>query len=207
MVGRISDLWRRLKRERPAIKQVAHLLSRTGIHPNVVTLTGFLLSLIPPLFYASGRPVLGAVLLLFTSVFDSIDGTLARMSGRETRFGAFLDSSLDRFSEFALFLGIAYYFRGEPLNLFLTLIAMFGSFMVSYTRARAEGLDEAVARGEDSRMKVGPMDRTLRILYIFFMSFLWKYYPLLISIYIVLVYVTVLRRMYGFFKVDSGKAG
>ena len=82
---------------------------------------------------------------------------------------------------------------------------MFGSFMVSYTRARAEGLDEAVARGEDRRLRVGPMDRTVRILYIFLMSFLWKYYTALISLYIVLVYLTVFRRMYGFFKVDSGK--
>ncbi len=201
------SLWKRLKEERPVIRQVAALLSRTGIHPNAITLLGFLLSLIPPVFYAMGRPVIGAFLLILTNVFDSIDGTLARMSGKETRFGAFLDSSLDRFSEFALFLGIAYYFRGEPLELFLTLIAMFGSFMVSYTRARAEGLDEAVARGEDRRMRVGPMDRTFRILYIFLMSFLWEHYALLISLYIALVYLTVLRRMYGFFKVDSGKTG
>ncbi len=201
------NLWRRLRKERPVIRQIASLLSRTGVHPNVITILGFLLSLIPPVFYAIGKPIIGAVLLILTNIFDSIDGTLARMSKKETRFGAFLDSSLDRFSEFALFLGIAYYFRNEPLNLFLTLIAMFGSFMVSYTRARAEGLDEAIAKGDDDRMKVGPMDRTFRILYIFVMSFLWKYYTLMISIYIGLVYLTVLRRMYGFFKVDSGKAG
>lgn len=204
---KMVNLWRRLKKERPVIRQIAALLSRTGVHPNAITILGFLLSLIPPVFYAVGKPIIGAVLLILTNVFDSIDGTLARMSGKETRFGAFLDSSLDRFSEFALFLGIAYYFRNEPLNLFLTLIAMFGSFMVSYTRARAEGLDEAIAKGRDPRMKVGPMDRTFRILYIFFMSFLWKYYTVMISIYIGLVYLTVLRRMYGFFKVDSGKAG
>ncbi len=199
------ELWGKLKRERPVIRQIAFLLSRTGVHPNVITVLGFLLSLIPPVFYAMGRPVIGAILLILTNVLDSIDGTLARISGKESRFGAFLDSSLDRFSEFALFLGIAYYFRHEPLNLFLTLAAMFGSFMVSYTRARAEGLDEAVARGEDRRLRVGPMDRTVRILYIFLMSFLWKYYTALISLYIVLVYLTVFRRMYGFFKVDSGK--
>ena len=79
--------------------------------------------------------------------------------------------------------------------------------MVSYTRARAEGLDEAVARGEDKRLRVGPMDRTFRILYIFLMSFFWDYFTVLMGLYVALVYLTVFRRMYAFHKVASGKGG
>jgi len=204
---KMMGIWDRLKRERPIIRNIASLLARLGIHPNIITVLGFLLSLIPAVFYAIGKPIVGGILLLLTNVFDSIDGTVARMSNKETRFGAFLDSSLDRFSEFALFLGIAYYFRNDPVNLFLTLLAMFGSFMVSYTRARAEGLDGDIASGRDQSIRVGPMDRTFRILYLFFMSFLWNWFTFLMGIYVFLVYLTVLRRIYGFYKVDRSKSG
>ena len=199
------EIWRRIKEERPVIREVAAFLSKFDVHPNVVSIFGFLLSLIPPLLYAMGYPVWGAITLILTNVFDSIDGTLARMTNKASRFGAFLDSNLDRFSEFALFLGFAYYFRNDFTNLILIFLALFGSLMVSYTRARAEGLDRDVASGRDKRLRVGPMDRTFRILYIFFMSFLWEYFKILISLYVVLVYITVFRRMYAFHKVASDK--
>ncbi len=201
------EIWRRIKQERPVIRDIAAFLAKFNVHPNTVSLVGFLLSLIPPVLYATGHPVWGAIILILTNVFDSIDGTLARMTEKASRFGAFLDSSLDRFSEFALFLGFAYYFRDNFTNLLLIFLALFGSFMVSYTRARAEGLDEAVARGEDKRLRVGPMDRTFRILYIFLMSFFWNYFTVLMGLYVVLVYLTVFRRMYAFHKVASGKGG
>jgi CDP-diacylglycerol--glycerol-3-phosphate 3-phosphatidyltransferase len=76
------------------------------------------------------------------SAFDALDGGLARRLGRPTQFGAFLDSALDRVSEAAVFLGIAWWYMGQvgPWPEMLAFAALFGSLMVSYTRARAEGL-------------------------------------------------------------------
>jgi CDP-diacylglycerol--glycerol-3-phosphate 3-phosphatidyltransferase len=73
-------------------------------------------------------------------LLDAVDGALARVTDRATRFGAFLDSTLDRFGEIALYLGLLYLYRGSPLETLLIYLTITGSLMVSYTRARAEGL-------------------------------------------------------------------
>jgi CDP-diacylglycerol--glycerol-3-phosphate 3-phosphatidyltransferase len=97
-------------------------------------------------------PVAGGALTLITGLLDTLDGTLARATGQSKKFGAFLDSVLDRYTELIIFLGIGFYFyrqdggRGSFIWLLLLLI-LFGSLMVSYTRARAEGLGEGCLVG------------------------------------------------------------
>lgn len=163
-------------------------LARIGVRPNHMTTLGFGLSGCAGLAFAVGRFRLAALITCATGVCDILDGQLARRTGGETRFGAFLDSTLDRLSEAALLLGIAGYYaiqlvlmttdpervlrnlqHGlEPITYgviaLLAMLAMAGSFMVSYTRARAEGLGLGC--------KVGWFERPERIVLIILMGFL-----------------------------------
>ena len=144
---------------------LARGLVRAGVSPNALTLTGMLLTIAAGVSYALGagcehfawswaaRPgepsallLLGACLLVLSSACDMLDGAVARLGGKSTAFGAFLDSTLDRFSDFAVYAGIAvYYARQEPANLtfvLLSMVAFFNAFMISYARARAEDIIE-----------------------------------------------------------------
>lgn len=155
----------RLKRvAHAAIDPLVRGLARTGITPDALTVTGLLVSVVAALAFVDGSFRVGAVLLLVSGVFDLLDGQLARIRGHVTRFGAFLDSTLDRLGEALVLAGIAgFYFKhlvllaGDPMLLVAELergleprtwvvvgstavLALIGSFLVSYTRARAEGL-------------------------------------------------------------------
>jgi CDP-diacylglycerol--glycerol-3-phosphate 3-phosphatidyltransferase len=89
---------------------------------------------------AQGYERWAGVLIVVVGLFDALDGALARSTGQTSRFGAFLDSTLDRFAEIALYLGLLYLYRADPLATVLVYLSITGSLMVSYTRARAEGL-------------------------------------------------------------------
>ena len=136
MLDHLRPLARRLA-EHPA-----RLLARTGISPNALTLVGLVLNLLVALVIASGDLVLGGVLILLANAFDMMDGALARVTGRASHFGAFLDSTLDRYAEAIMYLGVMVwlYSAGDGSSLVAAYIGIVGSFMVSYTRARAEGL-------------------------------------------------------------------
>jgi CDP-diacylglycerol---glycerol-3-phosphate 3-phosphatidyltransferase len=121
---------------------VARGLVRTGVSPTQLTLIGFALNLVVAAILAAGWLPLVGVLVLVVGLFDMLDGALARVANRATTFGAFLDSTLDRYSEAAVLLGLLYD-AGRRLDLTtatLAFVVIVGSLMVSYTRARAEGL-------------------------------------------------------------------
>jgi len=123
--------------------RLAHWLHKRGVTPNGVTVAGFILTLLSTLLLASGTLFWGGLLLWTASMFDMLDGALARYANQVSKFGAFLDSTLDRYSESITFLGLAFYFSyvpGSQTELFLIFLTLIGSWMVSYTRARAEGL-------------------------------------------------------------------
>jgi phosphatidylglycerophosphate synthase len=127
-------------------------LIKMGLTPNAVTLIGFLLNIGVVIIFVTGveegnRGDLSYVgwagaLILFAGLFDMLDGQVARLGNMGSRFGALFDSVLDRYSEMVLFLGICYYLIGHHyfLSSIFAFIALIGSMMVSYTRARAEGL-------------------------------------------------------------------
>ena len=121
---------------------VVKLLSRTQITPNSLTVTGFLVSVGAAAAIAESLLLVGGLLVLFAGLFDLLDGPLARTKEQVTKFGAILDSSLDRLSEAAVLLGVLIYFvsADHSWGPALAFAALIGSFMVSYTRARAEGL-------------------------------------------------------------------
>lgn len=144
---------------------------RIGVTPNMITLIGLILNMVVTIVFVYGAEkttrsdhrivgVAGAV-ILFAGLFDMIDGRLARLSKTDSKFGALFDSVLDRYSEMLMFMGICYYLISHHyfLSSLFAFIAMIGSVMVSYTRARAEGLGLKMA-------DVGFMQRPERILLI-----------------------------------------
>jgi CDP-diacylglycerol--glycerol-3-phosphate 3-phosphatidyltransferase len=120
------------------------------VKPNHITVLGLFASMAAGVSFAYS-PFLGGILTLLTGLLDTLDGSLARALGQTRKFGAFLDSVLDRYTEFIIYLGIWCYFyrQGASIPFFslVILLILFGSLMVSYTRARAEGLGEHCAVG------------------------------------------------------------
>jgi phosphatidylglycerophosphate synthase len=117
--------------------------ARLGIDPDVITLLGMVVVLIAAWLAAQGNFFAAGIVLILGTPLDTLDGAIARAINRKNRFGALLDSTLDRYADAFMFAGIAYYFaaRGQLNEMALALIALIGAYGVSYVRARAEGLD------------------------------------------------------------------
>lgn len=114
-------------------------LANSSLSPNTLTLLSLLVSLGVFFLFAGGCFFLGGLALLLSGLFDTMDGTVARLEGRATRFGALLDSSADRLADFFIFAGLLVYFRQGP-TFYGLLMALAGSYLVSYVKARAESL-------------------------------------------------------------------
>lgn len=140
---------------RGIVDPIAGFVSRTGISPNGVTFIGFLLMAGVGLVLSQGYLQLAGILLIVAAFFDAIDGSMARMQNRVTRFGGFFDSTLDRYAEAAIFLGILVYYLGRDASteVILAYATIIGSLMVSYTRARGEGLGISIRGGLLSRLE------------------------------------------------------
>lgn len=138
---------------RHMVEHIMRPLARLGITPNMLTLTGLLLTIFTAGVIAFNHLRIGGLLVLGAGVFDMFDGAMARVSQKSSKFGAFFDSTLDRYSEAALLLGIIIYAQLHfpqqqmigpvhvaDLIIWLTYVAAISSLMISYARARAEGL-------------------------------------------------------------------
>ena len=150
------------QRVRDLATPIARGLGRLGLTPNALTLIGFLGTCAAAVAAASQLWLLAGVLVLVFGIFDLFDGTLARATGRATRFGAFLDSTFDRAGEAIVYIGIAAgsLAGGFELGAVLAAAAMAASFMVSYTRAKAESLGFTSGSGMSN---VGLAPREVRI--------------------------------------------
>jgi CDP-diacylglycerol--glycerol-3-phosphate 3-phosphatidyltransferase len=111
-------------------------------HPNVLTFIGFIITCFASFWYAKGWFRLGGVILFIGGMFDMIDGMVARIASKKSKFGAFFDSCLDRYSDFLILFGMFWWYIGESERIIATLVllAILGSYMVSYAAGRAEGL-------------------------------------------------------------------
>ena len=120
---------------------VDYLASR-GFHPNFLTFVGLLFNCVAGVCFAYGYFRLGGAIVFFAGAFDMIDGAVARKIGKVTKFGAFFDSVIDRYSDMAILVGLICYYSSihELRYVVLTSLVIIGSIMVSYTRARAENL-------------------------------------------------------------------
>jgi CDP-diacylglycerol--glycerol-3-phosphate 3-phosphatidyltransferase len=172
---------------------IGRILSRLGIHPNAVTFLGFLLNVIAASVLSTGNYIAGGILVMIASSVDGLDGALARVSGKKSSFGAFLDSTLDRVSEGALFFGLLFWFVSQSmwLETYIIYFVLLGSLLVSYTRARAEGLG--------FECKVGMLTRLERIAILSLGLLLRWIRPMLITM-LVLTWITFVQRIYSVWK-------
>lgn len=133
----------------------AGFLLKLGLRPNTVTVAGLAGHFAAGYLVAIGQLTWGGILLLVMAPLDFLDGTMARMRGESSRFGAFVDSTTDRYSEFVIMGALCYYFVsiGNWMGAALSYLSIVGSIMVSYTRARGEGLGFDVKVGMLSRME------------------------------------------------------
>jgi CDP-diacylglycerol--glycerol-3-phosphate 3-phosphatidyltransferase len=165
-------------------------LARKRVHPNLLTTVGFLSTVSAALAFHAHNMRLAGFLVLLGGFFDILDGRVARLTALGSKFGAFYDSTLDRISEIAVFMGILSLYNDYRLQLgdvgmiYLIMLAMAGSLMISYTRARAEAL------GLDCR--VGLMPRAERVVLIgassLFFGAAWD--GLILKIVIVILAIT-----------------
>ncbi len=127
------------------INAMVRALASAGIPPNVLTLIGLIINLACGVLFGFGEFFWAGIVLIVANLFDMLDGNVARLSGRVTKYGGFLDSTLDRLSDMGAFLGIlVFYSRKTPehsvVNVILAGVGMIASVLVSYTTARSEGL-------------------------------------------------------------------
>lgn len=120
-------------------------LASAGVHPNILTTIGVTINIGCSVLFGLGEFFWAGIVLIVANVFDMLDGNVARQTGNVTKFGGFLDSTLDRLSDMVVFLGIMVFYAGNSpqhslLNVTLAGVAMMASVMVSYTTARSEGL-------------------------------------------------------------------
>jgi archaetidylinositol phosphate synthase len=176
------------------VKPVAETIARTGIGPNALTLIGLVVGFAAVFFFVRGEQLLAGVFLLIAGFFDVIDGAVARVSGRETAFGGVLDSTVDRYLDFLIFAAIIYAFWSGAIEEpgFMPgwawgLLAISGSFMVSYVRARAE----AAGSG---RLDVGVGERAERLLILAIAAGLGMTGYAVVLI-VILTHLTVLHRI------------
>jgi len=127
------------------INAIVRALASAGVHPNLLTAIGVSINVGCGLLFGFGEFFWAGIVLIVANLFDMLDGNVARLTGNVTKFGGFLDSSLDRLSDMVVFLGIMVFYAGNSpqhsiLNVFLAGVGLMSSVMVSYTTARSEGL-------------------------------------------------------------------
>lgn len=189
------------------VSPVSEWLIRLRVRPNTITMISAIIVVGAGAAFGLDQPRLGALWLLISGLLDILDGQVARRGGMASTFGAFFDSTLDRIGEAALFAGIAIYFlvaaaQAAPVfGVFLAIAALTGSFLVSYTRARAEGL------GVDCH--VGLAQRPERVLGVGAPTLFFGAGPhgilllVIIALLAVLSWITVIQRVAHVFRVAA----
>ena len=183
---------------RPVVK----FLSRTPVTPDTITWLGFLLTVGAAVLIVTGNLIAAGLVVLFAGFMDMLDGALARHTNRTTRFGAVLDSTLDRLAEAALLLGILVFFARQQMvaECFLAGITLLGSLMVSYVRARIEGIG--------LECKVGFFTRPERVIILALGLLLGSIdYTLIIALAIVtlLSFYTMVQRLFYAYRQTKDK--
>jgi CDP-diacylglycerol--glycerol-3-phosphate 3-phosphatidyltransferase len=121
------------------VKSIVSYSPLARMNPNSISFTASVIGVVAAIFFMFGHSATAGLLLLLSGILDTLDGTVARLGERSSKFGATLDSSLDRYVEMFVFMGITYHFKDSPM-FFWSFFAIMGSMMVSYIRARAQSL-------------------------------------------------------------------
>jgi CDP-diacylglycerol--glycerol-3-phosphate 3-phosphatidyltransferase len=187
-------------------ERIANIFISLKLSPNFISISALLLGAATGILFVLGQTLWAGIVIILCGLFDVLDGQVASKTNRKSLFGAIFDSSLDRYSEFFIYLGLAYYFR-DHWALWLCFITFFGALMVSYTRARAEGLG--------IECQVGIMQRAERIALLALGSLLGSAFkvfdPVMIAVLISIAVIsnfTAFQRIFYVKKVEKiGKSG
>jgi CDP-diacylglycerol--glycerol-3-phosphate 3-phosphatidyltransferase len=172
---------------------IVGILSKSGITPNALTLINLALNIGAAYVIAMGHFIIGGVLVLVSGLFDLLDGALARFTKKTTKFGAILDSTVDRISEAAILCGLLIWYipQGASLKMVLIFAVLIGSFLVSYIRARAEGLGW--------QCQVGLFTRAERVI-VLAIGLLINQIFIALCVLVVFVFITVVQRLVYLWK-------
>jgi CDP-diacylglycerol--glycerol-3-phosphate 3-phosphatidyltransferase len=170
------------------IRLIVRALAISRVNPNVLTFLGLVINVVAAVYLAVGRFRVAGCIIIFAGLFDMVDGRVARETDRVTRFGAFFDSVLDRYSDLALLIGLLVYYGtiNRPFYVVMTAIVMMASVLISYTRTRAENIIPTC--------KVGFLERPERVVLIIIGALFDKMAPVL-WVNAVLGNITVIHRM------------
>jgi CDP-diacylglycerol--glycerol-3-phosphate 3-phosphatidyltransferase len=169
---------------------ISRSLAELGIGPNVLTVTGFIATVFCALCIGGGSPPVAVIFIIVAGACDMLDGAVARATHQKSDFGAVLDSTVDRYSDTVLYLGILYYFmsgKGDALFQLLTVLAMAGSLGTSYVRARAENLVKECCAGF--------WERGERVAYVL-IGLVFNHLRIVIFLLSLFTNVTVLQRLF-----------
>jgi len=173
---------------------VVRILSKSGITPNALTFINLALNIVAAYVIATGHFLLGGVLVLVAGLFDLLDGALARFTKQTTRFGAILDSVADRISEAAILCGLLIWYIPQEeasLEIVLIFVVLIGSFLISYIRARAEGLGW--------QCQVGLFTRAERVI-VLAIGLLINQIFIALCVLVIFVFITVVQRLVYLWK-------
>jgi phosphatidylglycerophosphate synthase len=173
---------------------IVRILSKSGITPNALTLINLATNIVAAYVIATGHFLLGGILVLVSGLFDLLDGALARFTKQTTKFGAILDSTVDRISEAATLCGLLIWYvphEGAILRIVLIFAVLIGSFLVSYIRARAEGLGW--------QCQVGLFTRAERVI-VLAIGLLINQIFIALCVLAVFVFITVVQRLVYLWK-------
>lgn len=186
--------------------RIGTTLHQLGVHPDMITLFGLVIVIIASIFIGDGQLRLGGVILILGLPLDAVDGAVARAMNRQSRFGEMLDSSLDRYADGLIFASLSYHFavQDEFTLMGLALASLLGSFMVSYARARGEGVKVVVKIGLFSRL-----ERVAIILVMLLAPSLFDLPILEIGLWILAIGTnfTALQRIWYVYKILNDREG
>ena len=174
----------------PFLNRAAKFCAEKKFTPNQLTLAGLGLNLFAGWIYASGLLFVAGLILLIAGLGDVLDGPLARLTGKASHFGAFLDSTVDRYSDFFIFGGVAYYFANEASwGWFLVAMGiLLGAFLTSYTKARMEGMALTCS--------VGIFERAERVLILALGSLVPPLFRLSLIVLLLGTHATAIQRIW-----------
>ena len=173
---------------RSLLKPLVSLLAAMRVSPTAVTVFALPLSIGAGYLFATGRFILGGVLAALVGLCDTLDGELSRRTGTASALGAFIDSTVDRLSESLVLVGLYWYYRDSWFGL-LAVVALVFSLMVSYVRARAEGVGR--------ECKIGFFERPVRVLVLLFGAFVLgrTWMPVALGVIALGSFITAIQRI------------
>src|SRR6202051_1527598 len=181
------------------LDRIVGILAATGVNPNFLTFLGVIIDVAGAVSFSVGGFRTGAFIILFAGFLDMLDGQVARRQNRVTQFGAFYDSTLDRYADMALYMGLLVYYSvsGRTPYVVLAAVATAGSVMVSYARARAESLIPLC--------KVGFMERPERLVLLIIGGLVNRMAPVLWVIAVISTITVIHRIVYTWQETRAGR--